>query len=219
MNSDFLVASVSGVLVGISACALPLYPVLLNHLTRSREDPRWVSLFFTAGLSGVYFILYALMGVLAAASGYGMVEAAEQFRGRLLVFGALFSWSMAAFTVLRGIRLPTIQILRGRAGSGYMGALLSGVFFGTVITPCNAPFLITGILPAIASRDGVITGMLLLGAFSFFMGAPVLLLGWASSIALRLFSFVGERRRSLEVLSAVFLVVVGFYFFLQYLLV
>ena len=219
MNPDFLVAIVSGILAGLSACALPLYPVMLNHLTRCREDPRWVAVFFTAGLCGIYFVLYAFMGFLAAFFGYGMVEAAEAFRGRLLIFGALAAWGLAVLSFTRGLPLPTISLFKKKEGSGYITALASGAVFGTIVTPCNAPFLITGILPAIASNDGVFSGLLLLGLFSFFMGAPILLLGLASSTALRVFRFVGERRRSLEVLSSVFLIAVGLYFYLQFMFV
>ena len=212
MNGDVLVAAASGLLAGTSACALPLYPALLNHLTRTREDPRWVSVFFTVGLAGAYFILYALFGFIAALLGFGVVDEIEVWRGRLILFGAVFSWLMAWQTLRGGVRIPTVRAVKGGAFDGYAGAIASGVVYGTVITPCNAPFLVTGILPALASSDGVISGVILLVVFSAAMGAPMLLLGWASGAALSTFTALNRNRKSLEAVSAAFLILVGAYF-------
>lgn len=212
MNQGLLVALSSGLFAGTSACALPLYPVLLNHLTHERENPRWVSLFFSLGLAGTYFLVYAFAGSLSAVLGLGFFEAAEQWRGRLLLFAALYSWLMAWRTLSGGLTGKTLQLLKPVNSRGYSGVVASGAVYGAVITPCNTPFLLTGILPALASGGGTLNGIILLALFSAAMASPILLLGWASGTALSTFKLIREKRKLIEKTSALFLVLAGLYF-------
>ncbi|MFH1126048.1 MAG: cytochrome c biogenesis protein CcdA, partial [Candidatus Altiarchaeota archaeon] len=155
MDLGFMVALISGFFAGVSACAIPLYPAMLYQLTQNREDPRIAALFFTLGMAGVYFLIYLSFGVLAAFLGWGFVESAEKLRGYLTIFAALFSWFMA-WRTLRGVSGGrAIQLVKAETKAGYSGALISGFVYGSVITTCNAPFLVTGILPALASRGSV----------------------------------------------------------------
>lgn len=218
MNINFVVAALSGLFAGSSACTMAVYPALLNRMTGSREDPKWVTVFFTLGLSGVYFLVYVVFGAFTSFLGLDFLDTAELWRGRLTLIGALFSWIMAWSTLRGGIRLPAVRILKIDAQGGYFGALFTGFVYGTMISPCNAAFLFTGILPALVSSSSVSEGILLLAVFSFAMGLPMLLLGWASGKAIESFSILKNNTRKLEVISAVFLVAVGFYFLYLFLL-
>ncbi|VVB54300.1 Cytochrome C biogenesis protein transmembrane region [uncultured archaeon] len=218
MIEDVVVAAASGLFAGVSGCTLPLYPVLLNHLTRSKEDPRWVSLFFTLGLMSVYFVLYLILGATAAFFGLGLVEAVEEWRGNFLLFGALMVWFLAYRTVRGGIDLPTFGFIKDVKAGGYFGALLSGFAFGATVTPCSAPFLVTGILPALADSRSIAEGVVLLSVFSLTFGAPLLLLGWLSGAAIASFNALKKNRRTIEFASAAFLFVSGFYFLRLFLL-
>jgi len=212
MILDYLIAIASGLLAGVSPCSVPIYPALLNNLTRSREDPKWVTVFFTVGLAGVYFLVYSVLGLVMALAGAGLVETVETWRGRLTLVGALFSWLMAAATLHGGLRIPTIRLFKTEVSGGYAGALFSGFVYGSMVTPCNAPFIFTGILPALASSRSVFEGILLLLLFSVSLGAPFLFLGWVSGAAILTFKALERNARKLEVASAVFLILAGFYF-------
>ena len=209
---NFVIAGLAGLFAGGSVCTLSVYPALLNRMTASKEDPKWVTVFFTLGLAGVYFLVYALFGALTSVLGVDFFDTAELWRGRLTLVGALVSWIMAWITLRGGIRLPTFKLLGGNAGRGYLGALTTGVIYGTMISPCNAAFLFTGIMPAIISSKSVFEGLLLLAVFSFMMGVPMMLLGWASGKAIKTFSLLKGNTRKIEIISAIFLIAVGIYF-------
>ena len=206
------VAIASGLLAGMSPCLVPVYPALLHRLTRSKEDPRLITVFFTVGLAGVYFLFYAVVGAAAAFLGMDFIESAETWRGRLTLLGALFSWFMAYVTLRGGINLPAIRLFKRESSGGYFGALATGFVYGSIISPCNAAFIVTGILPAIASSRNAFEGMLLLATFSDAMGLPILFLGWTAGTAMSLFKVLKENARRIELISALFLILAGAYF-------
>ena len=210
--TPYIIALVSGLFAGISPCVLPIYPALIHRLTRSKEDPKWVTVFFTLGLIGVYFTLYAIFGALTTMLGSGFLENALEWRGRLALFGAIACWLMAYATFRGGLKIPAIRLLNVEFSGGYFSALASGFVYGTFISPCNAPFMFTGILPALTSRSGIVPGLLMLAIFSIAMAAPLLLLGFASAKAMAVFGIVKKNIRKIEVISAVFLALAGFYF-------
>ena len=212
MRADLVISLLAGFFAGSSACAVPVYPALLNRLTASREDKRLVTVFFVIGIAGVYFIIYALLGLLLSLAGAETVLAAETWRGRMTLLGALFSWVMAYHTFKGGLKMPTLKLFKGDTGGGYTGALLSGAVYGTILSPCNTPFVITGILPAIATKASVFYGIALLASFSLAMGIPFLFLGWAYGSAMMAFDILRRNMRKLEIASAIFLVIAGFYF-------
>lgn len=216
MNWMLTVAASSGFFAGTSGCTLPVIPILFNHLTRTRKDPRWVTVFFTMGLTGVYFLLYAFLGVLSTLLEASILEGITLWRSRLLLVGAAIAWIMAYRTFKGNEGGRTMQFLKRDAGDGYLGALASGFVFGTIISPCNAGFLITGVMPALASSATVVEALAHLAVFSFFMGLPLLLLGWASGTAVSLTGKIKKNMRKLEILSALFLFLAGAYFIHQY---
>jgi len=218
MKPDLAVALTSGLLAGVSGCAIPVYPAMFSQMTMNKENPRLAALFFTMGLTGVYFLIYLVLGTLMSFLGLGFLEKAETFRGYLTIFAALFSWLMAWRMLNGGIRGSTVKLINAKTGSGYLGALASGVVYGSIITPCNAPFVVAGILQALASKGGVFGGVLLLTVFSAAMGAPMLLLGWASGTALSTFDLLRRNSRRIELASAFFLALTGFYFLYLFLL-
>ncbi|MFH1835555.1 MAG: cytochrome c biogenesis protein CcdA [Methanobacteriota archaeon] len=219
MSLDVLVVAGSGLLAGVSACALPLYPVLLNQMTKAREDPRLISIFFALGLAGTYFTMYAAAGAISTILGFEFIGQVELFRGRLYLLAAFLCWFMAGRTFIFKKFGGVFQVVKKPSLKGYLGAVATGFAFGTVITPCNAGLLISGILPAIASASTVFQGLILLAIFSFTLSFPVLVLGFASGVAINTFSFLRKNQRFIEEVSAFFLILVGVYFASLYLLI
>jgi cytochrome c-type biogenesis protein len=213
MNISLMAVSLmSGLFAGVSSCALPLYPILLGQLVNGRDDKRLTAFFFALGLAGTYFSVYLLAGTLSVFLGEGFMEDVEGIRGFLLLAGGLFAWLLAWKTFRGGMGFGVVRMLGGDMKAGYLGSLFSGFVYGTMVTPCNAPFLFTGIMPALASKTSVLDGALMLLAFSFAMALPLLLLGFASGAAMNAFAVLNKNRRKLELLSALFLAATGVYF-------
>jgi len=213
MNLNLLLISIlSGLFAGISPCALAVYPVVLNQLVDSKDDKRLTAILFTIGLAGIYFTVYLLAGTLSLFFGTQFIEDIERIRSYLLILGALFAWLLAWKTLKGGLNFGAVKILKKDFMKGYVGSLLSGFIYGSIITPCNAVFLFTGILPALASKTSVLDGVLMLLAFTVSMSLPILFLGLASGMALSTFKALDQNRRKIEIISVLFLAGAGFYF-------
>ncbi|MBD3387974.1 MAG: hypothetical protein GF416_02900 [Candidatus Altiarchaeales archaeon] len=209
MNFGLLFLSVSsGLLASVSACSLPVYPVLLNIMSKS-GDRRMSAVSFSLGLSFTYALFYVAVAFLVKSLGESVFDSFSTLYAVLYSLAAITCFGFA-FQSLTGFAFFTRSFGSPRHFAGVFGAFLTGVLFGTVLTPCNIPFMLAGLLPVLMSGSSVAEGLLLVFAFSFSLGFPVLLFGLFSGYAVE--SWVKENILFIERLSAVFLVFVGFYF-------
>jgi len=183
----FGVAYLGGLVAGFGPCVLPMLPAVFGYVTgmvtrdSGSERPRAV-LARALGLSAVFVVgmslVFATIGALA-----GML-------GRALLFGA---WSyhviaavcvVIALQMLEVIRLPVDRLnallpMKRPERRGIVGALLFGMLFGLVASPCSTPILAA--IAAIAATTGsAAKGAALLFVYGLGKGVPLMLLGIAS---------------------------------------
>jgi len=183
------VAYAGGVLAGFGPCVLPMMPVVFGYVTgrvagtaeERASTGQHASYLRGLGLASVFVfgmsMVFAVLGV-----GAGLL-------GRALLFGAWATYVVAGICVLLGlhmlgvIELPfaTLTRLQPRATKrvGILGALLLGIAFGVVATPCSTPVL-AAIATMAAARRSAIVGGVLLFAFGLGKGLPLMLVGLAS---------------------------------------
>lgn len=216
---DLLLISVtSGLIAGVSSCTLPMYPILLNIISRNSRHRMVSTVFFVSGMAFSYVLVYTLLAVVVIFCGWGAGESVDESRSVFFVFAALISFFFALDTLVHLNIFQRTLILFNRVDySGDRGTFLSGVSFGSVITPCSAPFLITGIMPVLASKVTFLQGMVLITLFSVSLGFPLLMLGLSSAVALDKIRRLQRNTANIEFLSALFLVSVGVYFLGLYL--
>ncbi len=205
----FIFSVTAGLLAAFSPCSLPVYPLLLNRLARERQR-KLAAVAFAAGLSLMYAVFYLLMGFALRILGDVV------FRSLDTVYLILYALA-AVVCSLFALQSLGLLTLYGRTfgftsvqGSGVFGAFLTGVFFATVISPCNLPFMIAGVLPALLSSSTVLDGLLLIFGFSVSLSVPMLLVGLLSGHAMN--EWLRRRVRLIECVSAGFLLLVSMYF-------
>lgn len=166
------------------------------------------ALSYVTGLS----LVYALLGVIAAATGnmFGELTASAPIYVAFGVFilamgGAMMDW----------FAVPMPKFLLPKAGGEERGTSLLRPFFvgassGIVASPCTAPVM-GGILVYIASERHYLKGAMLMLAFAAGMNTLLLALGLFAG-------FIGSRPRSgawmiwVKKLLAAFLLAGGLYF-------
>lgn len=181
----FGIAFLGGLVAGFGPCILPMLPAVFGYVTgtvadaEARGTAAWGR---SLALSGVFVVgmslVFATVGAIAGALG------------RAVLVGAWASYAVAAICVVLGLHMLGLINLRFDALNrflpakrperrGYAGALLFGMLFGVVASPCSTPIL-AAIATIAAARGSVLQGAALLFVFGLGKGVPLLLLGLAS---------------------------------------
>ena len=166
----------AGILSFASPCVLPLVPAFLVNIAgeaalagtqRARTLAHAAA--FVVGFSMVFTLLWVAVALVGAFAGE-MVFWLQRVGGLLLV--------VLGMQMLGLIRIPFLAReldvrLEGRT-SGLPRSLLIGVAFGVGFTPCVGPYL--GAILTLLLNESVLSGAVLLVAYSFGLGVPFLLL-------------------------------------------
>lgn len=209
---SLLAALGAGVLSFISPCVLPLVPVYIGYLSgtvagqeegRGRAATVWQALLFVLGFSTVFVVLGASAGLL----GNGLNEylpLLRQVGGLLLVVFGLHVMGVIKIPMLyREKRLDYQPVTRGGAAS-----FVVGMVFALGWTPCVGPILAAILLLASDSAT-VGQGALLLAVYSIGLGLPFLATALALGSATRLLKRLNRYYHAIEIVSGVFLIVLG----------
>ncbi|MDP2299982.1 MAG: cytochrome c biogenesis protein CcdA [Coriobacteriia bacterium] len=183
----FSVAFLGGIVAGFGPCVVPVLPAVFGYVTgmvvRDPEDeaPR-VMLIRALGLTAVFVVGMSLV--------FSVIGALAGLLGRALMFGAWAYYVIAiicvaiALQMLGVIEIPFDRLNRFLPAQrperkGIIGALLFGMLFGLVASPCSTPILAA--IAAIAATTGsAAEGGAMLFVYGLGKGVPLMLLGLAS---------------------------------------
>jgi len=164
-----------GTMTGMNPCVLPTIPVVLGyiggHASQSKTRGLLLALTFVLGLA----IVYTLLGALA--SFFGSVLGLP--RTAWLYIAAVVCLAVGAnLAGLYSLKFRTLAPLQSRWSeqSTFLGALVLGMLFGLVATPCATPVLAL-IVALVGSKGAVAYGASLLFVYAFGHGLPLVILG------------------------------------------
>lgn len=159
----------AGVISSASPCVLSTIPLVVGFVGGYSDGDRWrafrYSLMFIFGLSLTFTAFGAaagLLGMIFGVVGVGWYVAAGIVA--LVMGGKMLG--------LYDLRLPIKREFKPKQ-SGMVGALLLGLFFGMVSSPCATPVMVV-LLTLVAGKGQVLYGMALL--FSYALGHCLLML-------------------------------------------
>jgi cytochrome c-type biogenesis protein len=225
VNISFAGAFVAGLLSFLSPCVLPLIPSYVTYITGlsfselKAEHPSHIvrqktiihSILFIAGFTAVF----VLLGASATYLGNFLQEHMNILRktgGALIVLFGVHVSGVVNINALLGEKRLTIH----RKPAGYFGSFLVGVAFAAGWTPCIGPIL-ASILIVAATEEKVYHGMALLLVYSLGLGTPFFLSSLALNRFLSFFNRYKRHIRIMEVLTGIFLIVIGVLIFTNYL--
>ncbi len=206
---------VGGLLTASNPCVLAMIPLMMSFVAGGPKEHTGVlralfySLCFVLGLS----ITFTALGMIAALAGtmYGDVS-------------SIWSWVVAAVCLVMGLHLMgvlkfTIPVpfeVKPRI-RGALGALILGLLFGVVSTPCAAPILVVLLTYLAGSGASVAYGGLLLLVYALGHSVLILIAGTSMGAARKIL----ESRRATRWLERLrraaggVIVLVGAYFLYQ----
>ena len=178
----FGVAFLGGMVAGFGPCILPMLPAVFGYVTGTvagGEGVPWrraltLSAVFVLGMSMVFAAIGAIAGAL----------------GRAVLIGAWASCGVALVCLVLGLSMLGLVDIRFDALNRFLptgrpkrrgaaGALVFGMLFGLVASPCSTPIL-AAIATIAAVRGSAVQGAALLFVYGLGKGVPLLALGLAS---------------------------------------
>jgi len=182
----FGVALLGGIVAGFGPCILPMVPAVFGYITGTvagdqseavvRAPGRGLALtaVFVTGMS----LVFAAIGALAGLVGHAIVVSAWAY------YAVAAACVLIALHLLGAITLPferlnSVLPLRRPERRGVLGALVFGMLFGLVASPCSTPILAAIAALAVIGGDPVKGGAMLF-VYGLGKGVPLLVLGLAS---------------------------------------
>jgi len=168
-----------GVLTAANPCVLVMIPLAMAYVGGYGEARSWrynlsLSLVFVAGLS----ITFTVLGLIAAFMGSLLGDLGSFWR--YAVAGVCFVMGLHLLGVFN-FELPLPNRFKTQK-KGMIGALLLGLLFGLVSTPCATPILAV-LLVYIASKGIYAYGALLLFVYALGQGFLIIVAGTSIGMA------------------------------------
>jgi cytochrome c-type biogenesis protein len=224
-NITIIGAFIAGLLSFLSPCVLPLIPSYVTYITglsfadlqaehpshKVRQQTIIHSLLFIAGFTCVF----VLLGASATFVGSFLQENMRIIRkvgGILIILFGVHLTGLVPIQFLLGEKRFTIN----RKPAGYVGSFLIGVAFSAGWTPCIGPIL-ASILMVAATEKTVYHGIMLLLAYSMGLAIPFFLAALAMHQFLVVFNRFKRHIRLFEIITGVFLVIIGIMVYGNYL--
>jgi cytochrome c-type biogenesis protein len=220
-NIGYFGAFIAGLLSFLSPCVLPLIPSFITYITglsfadlqaehpthKVREQTIIHTLLFIAGFT----VVFVLLGASATFVGGFLQEHMTIIRrvgGILIIVFGIHVSGLVPIHLLLGEKRVTIH----RKPAGFLGSFLVGLAFAAGWTPCIGPIL-ASILMVAATEETVYKGIALLLVYSLGLAIPFFLASLAMHQFMVFFNRFKKHIRVMEVITGVFLVVVGIMIF------
>ncbi len=178
----FILIFVGGLLTSLTPCVYPMIPITIAVIGAQAAGKKLkgfvLSLFYVLGIATTFSVL----GVVAAKTG-SLFGSATQHPIVQIFIAAVFLFmglSMLGFFILQMPSAISSKLQRKR-GKGFIGAYLTGLVAGLVVSPCVGPLLIV-ILAWVAKTGSVLLGFGLLFTFALGIGVLFIILGTFSGV-------------------------------------
>ena len=178
----FVLVFLGGMLTSLTPCVYPMIPVTIAVIGAQAAGGKFrgfiLSLFYVLGIG----ITFSTLGILAARTGalfgaYAQHPVAVVFIS--LIFFVMGLSMLGAFV----LQMPSALASRLRGGRrrGFVGALMTGVLAGLIVSPCISPLLVV-ILTWVARTGSVVLGFGLLFCFALGLGVLFVVIGTFSGV-------------------------------------
>lgn len=203
---QYFISFLEGIITFISPCLLPMLPIYISYFAgggeRTVKKTLLAALGFVAGFTAVFMAMGALAGTVGSFLQRHQT-AVNIISGLIVILFGLNYLGVLKLNLFRGSRKSM-----DTRDMGFFSAFLFGVIFSVGWTPCVGAFLGSALM--LASQQGqVMTGMLMLLAYSLGLGIPFLLSAVLIDYLKTAFNWIKCHYRIINIISGSLLIVIG----------
>ena len=202
---QYFISLLEGIVTFISPCLLPMLPIYISYFAggSERNNKRVVqnALGFILGST----VVFVLLGALAGSFGRLLKEyhtAVNIITGLIVLFFGLHFLGVFKLPLFKGTKAAKTDNL------GFFSSILFGIVFSIGWTPCVGAFLGSALMLA-TSQGNVAEGVVMLLFYSLGLGIPFFLSALLIDRLKGAFSFIKKHYRIINIVSGVFLVIIG----------
>lgn len=203
---QYIISFLEGIITFISPCLLPMIPIYISYFAGGGERTTKKTLKSAMGFVFGFAVIFIAMGALAGTVGsflreyQTMVNIVSGFI--VIIFGLNF------------LGVFQLKLFKGNQRTvntdnlGFFSAFVFGVVFSVGWTPCVGAFLGSALM--LASQQGhVLTGMLMLLAYSIGLGIPFVLSAVLIDKLKSTFDFIKSHYKIINTISGSLLIIIG----------
>lgn len=203
---QYLIVFLEGIITFISPCLLPMLPIYISYFAGGKEHTTRRTFANACGFVVGFTVMFVLMGALAGTIGSFLQEhqmAVNVISGLVVVFFGLNFLGVFKLNLFHG-NSRTVNT----DNMGLMSAILFGIIFSLGWTPCVGAFLGSALM--LASQQGhVVSGIMMLLVYSLGLGLPFILSAVLIDRLKTAFDWIKRNYGIINLISGVFLIVVG----------
>ena len=202
---EYVISFLEGIITFISPCLLPMLPVYISYFAGEKGHPLKNALGFVTGFTIVFVALGAFAG------GIGQL---------LIRYQTQVNWVAGGFIILLGLKylgvlkIPIKLSIKGRRKKAplkelnFLGAVVFGITFGVLWTPCVSTFLGVALLRA-STTGSMGQGMAMLFLYALGLGIPFVISAVLIDRLKHVFEFIQRHYRTINIIAGCMLLVVG----------
>ncbi len=203
---QYLISFLEGIITFISPCLLPMLPIYISYFAGGGERDVRKTLRCAFGFILGFTLVFMAMGALAGTFGSFLMRyqtAVNLVCGLIVVLFGLYYLGFLKINLFRG-RKRSVDT----SNLNFLSSLIFGVIFSIGWTPCVGAFLGSALLMA-STQGQVLTGMLMLLAYSLGLGIPFLISAVLIDQLKGTFDWIKRNYRVINLVCGGFLILVG----------
>lgn len=203
---QYFISFLEGIITFISPCLLPMLPIYISYFAGSDTKNTKKTLIGAFGFVLGFTIVFISLGALAGTIGSFLKEyqtAVNIISGLIVIVFGLNYLGIFKLNIFQGskINFDTHNL-------NFFSSVLFGIIFSIGWTPCVGAFLGSALMMA-SGQGKVITGMLMLLAYSLGLGIPFILSAVLIQKLKTTFDFIKRNYRIINLISGILLIIVG----------
>lgn len=203
---QYLISFFEGIVTFISPCILPMLPIYISYFAGGGEQGTKRTLINSAGFVLGFTVIFMAMGMAAGAAGGFFKEhqtAVNLITGAIVILFGLNYIEILKFNLFKGIKRQADTV-----NMSIVSAIVFGMIFSIGWTPCVGAFLGSALM--LASQQGhVITGMMMLLAYSAGLGIPFIISAVLVDNMKSAFGWIKKNYKIINKVCGIFLIIIG----------
>jgi len=203
---QYLISFLEGIITFISPCLLPMLPIYISYFAGGGERDVRKTLRCASGFILGFTLVFMAMGALAGTFGSFVMRyqaAVNVVCGVIVILFGLYYLGVLKVNLFRGKKRSV-----DTSNLNFLSSMVFGVVFSIGWTPCVGAFLGSALLMA-STQGQVLTGMLMLLAYSLGLGIPFLISAVLIDQLKSTFDWIKRNYRIINGICGGFLILIG----------